>query len=128
MRGDLDDAERLLQEGLPEPRPEFAEQCAAALFGKPSRVVRRRAAPRARPLLTAGGVAASLAMLLLVLGIAGQLPFGFRGEGRAKAEPECGTTVKIHLARRPALAVDEHGDFVVRQELQPVRRPVKACR
>jgi hypothetical protein len=128
MRGEPNDVERLLRDARPKPRPEFVEQCAAALFAERPRVVVRRLPPRVRLLLPAGGLAALLAALILILGIAGQLPFGLQGDGRVKAKSDCRTVVKVQRERRPVLAIDERGNIVVRHEVQLVRRPVKRCR
>ena len=128
MRGELRDLERLLRDARPEPRPEFVRQCRAALFPERPRVVRPLARPRLRFLLGAGGLAASVAALLLVLSIAGLLPFGLRGDERVNADADCTTVVKVYRERRPVLAIDERGNFVVRHELQLVRKPVKRCR
>ena len=64
----------------------------------------------------------------MILSVAGQLPFGLGSEERVSAKPECVTVVKVDRQRRPVLAIDEQGNFVVRHELQDVRRPVKRCR
>lgn len=121
METPKDEAERLLLDRRPAPRPEFVRALEASLLA------RSRRRDRFRVLAAAGALSASLAAVTLVLSVAGLLPSGDRAGRSAEAGTECKTIFVVRHERRPVLVVGSDGEIRTERQVVEVRRPVKRC-
>jgi hypothetical protein len=78
--------------------------------------------------LAGAGLAAALAVVAIVAGIAGLLPFSSGNAHRAQAKPDCERVVVERRERRPYFVVDRNGDVRVRYRVETVPRLVNRCR
>src|SRR4051812_373796 len=82
---ELHELERMLRAARAAPRAEFVRELERALADRePVRPERRRV----RVLVAGSGLVAALAVIVVVLAVAGLLPFGSSG-GRAQAGEDC---------------------------------------
>jgi hypothetical protein len=113
--------EDLLRSAKPEPRDEFVLNLERRLLTPPE--------PR-RSVALAGAAAFSvvLAVLVVVLGVAGTLPLGLGGDRNATATDDCRVVVVDGTKRLPGFVVGRGGELrlIYRQEV--VRRPMMRCR
>jgi hypothetical protein len=119
-----EDLERLLRRERPTPRPEFVRDLEQSL------PLRRAGRERRRLQVAFAGVglAAALAAIAIVAGIAGLLPFSSGDAHRAQAQPDCERMVVERRERRPYFIVDRNGDVRVRYRVATVPRLVNRCR
>jgi hypothetical protein len=128
----LSDFERLLRSSPPKPRAEFVDELERSLVRslEPQRTSSRASRWRLhRPrLVTAGAFAGAIAVLFVVLAIAGVRPFGTSGTGPAQADRECATVERVVRVRRPLLRVDSEGRPQVTYRVESVKQPFIRCR
>jgi hypothetical protein len=127
----LSDFERLLGNSPPRPRAEFVDELERSLVRslqtpQTPRASRWRLSPRR--LVTAGAFAGAIAVVLLVLAIAGVRPFGTSGSSPAQADRECVTVDRLVRVRRPMLRVDSQGRPQVTYRVESVKQPFIRCR
>jgi hypothetical protein len=126
----LSDFERLLRSSPPKPRAEFVDELERSLARSlEPRQTRRGSRWRLHPrLVTAGAFAGAIAVVFVVLAIAGVRPFGTGGTGPAQADRECVTVERVVRIRRPLLRVDSEGRPQVTYRVESVKQPFIRCR
>jgi hypothetical protein len=127
----LSDFERLLRSSSPKPRAEFVDELERSLVRSvaPQRTSRASRWRLHRPrLVTAGAFAGAIAVVFVLLAIAGVRPFGTSGTGPAQADRECATVERVVRIRRPILRVDSEGRPQVTYRVESVKQPFIRCR
>ncbi len=121
----VDDIDRRLNEARPEPPADFVDQLEERLFPAPQR---RRARPR-RPVILAGALAAAtLAIAIAILSLAGALPGALNRDDPVRATERCRTVMVPTVVRRPRFVVGRDGELRVIHRRVVEERPQRRCR
>jgi hypothetical protein len=126
MRMDEDrDVARLLEASRPEPDPAFGARLEERLFA-PRRRLRLAVPSFPRPALAGAALAGALALLLLVLGLAGSGPLS--GDDDAlRAKDNCRQVTVTRMERVPEIAQGSDGEAQIHYRERPVKRVVTRC-
>lgn len=131
MEPTLSDVERLLRGAHPRPRPEFVRELEASLIHfaafEPVAAPPRRSR-QLRRLLVGVSFAGALAVLMVVLAIAGVRPLGTSGTTGAAADHHCVTVQNWALVRRPRLVVSDSGRLAIVTRTELALQPHIRCR
>jgi hypothetical protein len=119
------DVARLLQASRPEPDPAFRAALEERLLA-PRRRFRLALPSFPRPALAGAALAGALALLLLVLGLAGSGPLS--GDDDAlRAKDNCRQVTVTRVERVPEVVQGSDGEPQIRYREQPVERVVTRC-
>lgn len=122
MEPTRDRMESLLHELRPQPRAEFVRELEGSLLPRSHR------RQRFQVLVAAGALCASLAVLTLVLSVAGLLPWHVGSSRDVEAGSRCKTVTVVTHERRPILVTDADGKIRTETRVVTVHTPVKRCR
>jgi hypothetical protein len=113
----------LLRASRPEADPAFRRSLEQRLLDRPRRLT-LPALPR--PALAGAALAGALALLLLVLGLAGSGPLS-GDDDSVRAKDDCRQVTVTRVERVPRIATGSDGEPEIRYDERSVRRVVTRC-